>query len=99
MRQIFLAGEKPNHRPSLMRDVIPNGTAQRGIACLKGIKEGILGNGPVDGDMYLAVDSCQRSQMIGKDDTDHGNVWTSTESTPGRSRTTAFQLSPASAET
>ena len=31
-------------------------------------------------------------------DPDHGSVWASTERTAGRSRTIAFQVSPASAE-
>ena len=36
--------------------------------------------------------------MVGKHDADHGSVCTSTDSTAGRSRTIAFQLSPPSGE-
>ena len=41
----------------------------------------------------------QFPQMEGKRDPDHGSVWTSTETTAGRSRTMGAQLSPALADT
>ena len=46
----------------------------------------------------LAVDPSQIAQMRRQNDADHGNVWTSTESTAGRSRTIGAQWSPESAE-
>ena len=46
----------------------------------------------------LAADVRQRPQMGREHDADHGSVWTSTDSTAGRSRTMGAQLSPESAE-
>ena len=54
--------------------------------------------GPSTSSVDLAVDARQRAQMGGQHDADHGSVWTSTDSTAGRSRTIGAQLSPASAE-
>ena len=47
----------------------------------------------------FSFDAGQVAQMPGKQDADHASVWTSTESTGGRSRTMGAQVSPASAET
>src|SRR6266851_403514 len=49
-------------------------------------------------ELHLAADARQSPQMWREYDSDHGSVWTSTESTAGRSRTMGAQLSPASAE-
>ena len=46
----------------------------------------------------LAFDSRQSPQMERQRDADHFNVWTSTESTAGRSRTIGAQESPELAE-
>ena len=48
----------------------------------------------------LAVDARQVLQVRGQNDPDrvHGIVWTSTDSTAGRSRVMASQVSPASAD-
>ena len=54
---------------------------------------------PRDVEVHLAVNPGQRAQVSGKDDPDHERVWTSTESTAGKSRTIGAQLSPESAET
>jgi hypothetical protein len=52
----------------------------------------------VNVEFYVAIDARQRAQMRRQNDTNHGSVCTSTESTAGRSRTIGFQLSPASAD-
>jgi len=51
-----------------------------------------------DLELHFAVDARQLPQMRRKHDSDHGSVWTSTDSTGGRSRTIGAQLSPASVE-
>ncbi len=48
--------------------------------------------------LHFIVDAGQGAEMGRQYHPDHGNVWTSTERTAGRSRTTAFQVSPASVE-
>ena len=49
-------------------------------------------------DRDLTIDARQRPQMYRELEPDHGNVWTSTDSTAGRSRTIGAQWSPASAD-
>src|SRR5574341_113218 len=49
-------------------------------------------------ELNLSADARQRPQMMREHDSDHGSVWTSTDSTAGRSRTMGDQLSPESAE-
>ena len=52
----------------------------------------------LDFHVNLALEPRQRSQVRREHNPDHDSVWTSTESTFGRSRTIGFQVSPASAE-
>ena len=40
---------------------------------------------------HLALNVSEGSQMEGQHDADHGSVWTSTETTGGRSRTMGAQ--------
>ena len=47
---------------------------------------------------HLPAHAGQGPQVRGQLDPDHGSVWTSTESTDGRSLTTADQVSPLSAD-
>src|SRR5207245_8241913 len=47
---------------------------------------------------HLVTHLRQSAQMGRQDDADHRRVWTSTDSTAGRSRTMGVQLSPASAD-
>src|ERR1039457_4442834 len=86
--QVLLAGEEPHEWP-----------AQHRIAGFERVEDGALGGRAFDREFYLAVDARERPQMRGKRDPDHGSVWTSTDSTAGRSRTIGTQLSPASADT
>jgi DNA polymerase-3 subunit alpha len=51
-----------------------------------------------DVELHFAAGARQVAQMRREHDPDHGSVWTSTESTAGRSRTIGSQWSPASAE-
>ncbi len=79
-------------------DMIADGTAQHGIAGLKCVKDRALRDLTLDVELHLAADTRQCPQMCRKLDSNHGKVWTSTETTAGRSRTMGAQLSPASAD-
>src|ERR1700724_3696961 len=94
MGQVRAAGEETQERTALLRDVIADRAAQHRIACLERIEDRTLGGFALDVDLHLAVDLCERSQMGRKLDSNHGRVWTSTDSTAGRSRTMSAQLSP-----
>src|SRR5262249_24833135 len=98
VRQILFAGEEPQKRASFLSDVIPNRAAQHRISSLEGVEHRSLRDFALDVDLNLAVDVRQRSKMRRKYYLDHDSVWTSTDSTPGRSRTIGAQLSPESAE-
>src|SRR6266851_3375517 len=52
-----------------------------------------------DVEQYVLLDVRQIPQMRRECDPDHFRVWTSTDSTAGRSRTMGVQLSPLSADT
>ncbi len=49
--------------------------------------------------LHLSTHARKRTQVRRQLHTNHGSVCTSTDRTPGRSCTIAFQLSPASADT
>ena len=96
--QILLAGKEPHERSALLRDVITDRPSQHRIAGLKCVEDQALRGLTLKVEFHLAVDLRQRPQMCREHDSDHGSVWTSTESTAGRSRTMGAQLSPASAD-
>src|ERR1035441_3888864 len=98
MGQILLAGEEPQEWPALSRYVIADRAFQHRITGLQRIEYRAQGNRIRDLELHLAADVCQGSQMLRDFDANHGNVWTSTDSTAGRSRTMGAQLSPASAD-
>ena len=96
--QILPAGEEAQHGAPFFRCVIPNRPTQHGISGLQGIQDRPLGDRPLDLEADLFSNASQVAQVVRQDNPDHGNVWTSTERTAGRSRTIGAQLSPASAE-
>src|SRR2546427_909694 len=96
--QILLAGEDPHERSASLRDVIADRAAQHRIAGLERVEDRALRDLTLDVELHLAVDVRQLSQMCREHDADHGRVWTSTDSTAGRSRTMGAQLSPASGD-
>ncbi len=98
MRQIFLAGEEAQEGAALERDVVADGAAQYGIAGLEGVEHRTQRRRRRHLERHLVLHPGQRAQVRRQQDADHGSVCTSTESTAGRSRTMADQLSPASAE-
>ena len=98
VRQILAAGEEAQERAALLRDVIADRAAQHRVTGFERVEDGALRELPSDLEFDFAVDVRQSSQMWREDNADHASVWTSTESTGGRSRTIGAQLSPASAD-
>ena len=98
MGQILLAGEEPQERPALLGDLVADRPAQHGIAGLERVEDRALRHLTFDVELHLAADARQHPQMIRKHHSDHGSVWTSTDSTAGRYRTMGAQVSPASAD-
>src|SRR5213080_404519 len=96
--QILLAGEDPHERSALLREVVADRPAQHRIAGLERVEDRALRDPTLDIELHLAVDVRQLPQMCREHHADHGSVWTSTESTAGRSRTMGAQLSPVSAD-
>src|SRR5229473_1171268 len=96
--QILFASEETQEGPAPLRYVITDGAAQHRILGLKRIDHRALCGLAADFELHLAADARQPAQMWREYDPNHGSVWTSTESTAGRSRTMGAQLSPASAE-
>ena len=78
--------------------MIADRAAQHGIARFERIEHGAGSGRPSHLEEHFFPDARQRLQMLRQLHTNHGNVWTSTESTGGRSRTIALQLSPPSAD-
>src|ERR1700730_1007427 len=97
-RQVLLAGEEPHQRPPLVRRLIADRPPKHGVAGLEGIKDGLRRRFSLNLELHLALNLGEIPQMRREGDPDHARVWTSTESTAGRSRTMGFQLSPASAD-
>src|SRR5215471_8579188 len=96
MRQILAAGEEPDKRAALLRDMIADRPAQHRIARLQRVEHRALRDRTFDVEHHFAIDLRELAQMCWQRDSDHDSVWTSTETTAGRSRTMGAQLSPAS---
>src|ERR1700674_151531 len=95
---VLLASEEAQERAAFLGDMISDRAAQHRILGLEGVEHRTLRDGTLDVELHLGADARQRPQMSGEYDANHGSVWTSTESTAGRSRTMGVQLSPALAE-
>jgi hypothetical protein len=96
--QILVAGEEPHERPALVRDVVADGAAQHRVPGFERVEHLPLGGLALDVEAHLALDAREHPEMGREHDSDHGSVWTSTESTAGRSRTIGAQVSPASGD-
>lgn len=99
MREIALAGEKSYERPALVGRLIANRSAQHGVPGFERIEHRTLRRIACNFEFDLAFVTHERTQMSGQHDADQGSVWTSTESTAGRSCTIGVHVSPASGET
>ncbi len=98
MGQVLSAGEKSHERSPLLRDLIADGPAEHRIPGFEGIENRALRDRTLDLEPYLTLDPREFFELRRERHPDHGRVWTSTESTAGRSRTMGIQLSPASLE-
>src|SRR6266536_1309300 len=96
--EVLRAGKEPQERPALEGDVVADGPAQHRIPGLECVEDRRPRGPAIEVELHLVAHVRQGAQMRRKDDADHGNVWTSTDSTAGRSRTMGAQLSPASAD-
>ena len=74
MRQILLAGEEPDERPALLRDVVADRSAQHRIAALERVEDQRwvtrLSTSTVTSPSTLR----ERPQMSREHDSDHGSV-------------------------
>src|SRR5438067_1731175 len=98
VRQVPLAGEEPQEGPPPLGDVVADRAAQHGIAGLERVQHRAPRDPARDVELHLALHLRQRPQVRRQYHADHRSVWTSTDSTAGRSRTMGAQLSPASAD-
>src|SRR5207245_234559 len=96
--QVPLARKESQERPSPLGNVVSNRPAQHGIAGLERVQHRAPSDPARDLELHLAFDLRERPQVRGEHHADHRSVWTSTDSTAGRSRTMGAQLSPASAD-
>src|SRR6266571_2691300 len=98
--EVPLAGEEPQERPALLRDVVADRPAQHGIAGLERVEHRAPRDRPParDVERHLAFDVRQGPQVRREHHADHRSVWTSTDRTAGRSRTIGAQVSPPSGD-
>src|SRR6478609_8088863 len=98
VREILLAGEEADKGPPLLRDLIADRAAKHRVLGLDGVENRTLRDRTVDRERQLPIDARHDLEIGRQNDADHFSVWTSTETTDGRSRTIAFQVSPESFE-
>src|SRR5829696_4920617 len=96
MRHILTTGKEPQQRPALSPDVVANRPTQHRIPRFQSIKDRASCHFAVNLELNIAHDTRKRSQMCRQNDQNHFSVWTSTESTGGRSRTIGAHVSPPS---
>ena len=82
----------------MLRDMISNRASEHGVTCFERIQDRPLRDRSHNIELNFALDMCKLSQMRGQYNSNHGSVWTSTESTAGRSRTIGAQLFPESGD-
>ena len=96
--EVLFARKEPDECSALFGVAVTECSTQNRVLSFERIKDKALGGWAVDLECHFAVDVRDCPEMRGENDSDHGNVCTSTESTAGRSRTIGAQLSPASAD-
>src|SRR5581483_1076009 len=100
-------GEEPDERTATAGGAVADRPAEHRVPGLEGVEHGRGRDRRRDDEADLAGDAGQRLQVGGEHDPDrrpgtfgpHGSVWTSTDSTAGRSVTIGAQWSPPSADT
>src|SRR6202046_568825 len=98
MRKVLAAGKETQERPTRLGDVVADRTAQHRVPAFERVDNGALCDGRLKVEFHFAADARQPAQVWREKDANHGSVWTSTESTAGRSRTMGDHVSPASAD-
>jgi hypothetical protein len=98
VRYIFAARKESQERSTFSRDVLENCSSQHRILCLKRIEDRSPSHFATNVNGDVATNSCKCAQVRRHYDSNHENVWTSTESTAGRSRTIGVHVSPESAD-
>ncbi len=98
VRKVFPAGKKTDEGPALASGMVTDCALQDRVAHLEAVEHCAKGGRTLQFQLDLAAYPGQGAQVMGNHDPDHGSVWTSTDSTAGRSRTIAFQVSPESLE-
>ena len=78
--------------------MVADRAAQHRVPRLQRVEHGPLGDRARHAQLDLPASVRERPQVRGQHHPDHDSVWTSTDSTAGRSRTIGSQLSPASSE-
>src|SRR6185503_8671467 len=88
VREVLFTRKESDKGAALLRRVVADRALERWVCCFEGIEHGSLRNRTLDVDQYVSRNLRQRAQVEGEYDFDHLSVWTSTDSTAGRSRTT-----------
>jgi hypothetical protein len=81
----------------MRRGSVPDTTAS-GSGASGCVNDGALCDGRLKVEFDFAADARKPAQVRRENDANHGSVWTSTDSTVGRSRTIGDHVSPASAD-
>src|SRR5690606_15171789 len=95
---VLAAGEEPDEGPALLGPVIADGAPQHRVLGLQRVEHRAEGGRALKLDFRLTAGVCKPLYMRGEHYADHSSVWTSTESTRGRSSTLGVQVLPSSAE-
>ena len=98
MGAVLLAGEEADEAPSPAARPVADRPGEHRVARFEGVEDGALGRLPGKLEGNLALDAGEEAELRGQDDPDQLAA-TSSEQIAGRSRATAVQWSPSSAET
>ena len=98
MGKVLAAGKEPQKGLTLLRNVITNRAAQHRVTGLERVDDRTLCDQTLNVELHLAADARESTKVWRKLNSDHGSVWTSTESTAGKSRTMGPHESPASVD-
>ena len=74
MRQVFLAGEEAQERPTLLRDMIANRATQHRITSLECVEDRSQSHLAFDFDFDVAANVRQRSQVGWKNESNHSSL-------------------------
>ena len=81
-----------------MGDMIAYRSLQHWIFGFNSVQHRALSHRSVELKFHFPIEMGESTQVRRKDNSYHGNVWISTDSTAGRSRTIGFHVSPAFAD-